>query len=70
MVEINRRERVGKEEWRKERKRIDKEIRKMRENGGTYETVYEDKIYKGIWEAKGGPTIDDKKLCTKKRRRV
>jgi len=34
---------------------------------GTYETVYENKIYKGKWRAEGelNSSIDDKKMCTK-----
>jgi hypothetical protein len=34
---------------------------------GTYETVYENKIFKGKWRAEGelNSSIDDKKMCTK-----
>ena len=34
---------------------------------GTYETVYENKKYKGKWRAEGelNSSIDDKKMCTK-----
>ena len=34
---------------------------------GTYETVYENKTYKGKWRAEGESysSVDDKKMCTK-----